>query len=165
MVDVVYVSGLNVLLGFPVSLVLLDSDIDTYGSRRGGGVNLESAKHGIVEVSSVLGASASSDGCSGIIPALLVLLGVATEQAGDGGDDDRKVAHRQSNTGLEGTKNGLPNTRDTNDQDGVDEADNGGGDGASEDRNQAEADGGGDANVPENPEGSNNQENIGESLG
>ena len=79
MVNVVPASGLNVLLCFPVSLVLLDSDIDTYSSRRGGGVNLKSAKHGIVEVSSILGAPTSSNGCGGVIPALLVLLGVAAE--------------------------------------------------------------------------------------
>jgi len=78
MVDVITATGLNVLLCFPVSLVLLDGDIDTY-SRRGGGVNLESAEHGIVEVSGILGAPASSDGGSGIIPALLVLLGVAAK--------------------------------------------------------------------------------------
>jgi len=133
MVDVVPATGLNVLLCFPVSLVLLDSDIDTYSSRRGGGVNLKSAKHGIVEVSSVLGASASSNGCGGVIPALLVLLCVATKEAGDSGDDDGKVADGQTDTGLEGTKDGLPNTGDTNNQDGVGEGDDGGDNGAGED--------------------------------
>src|ERR1700753_3121876 len=66
-------AGLDVLLCFPVSLVLLDSDINTYSSRRGRRVDLESAEHSIVEVASVLGASASPDSCSGVILALILV--------------------------------------------------------------------------------------------
>ena len=54
MVNIILAAGLNILLCFPVCLVLLDSDVNTYNSRRGGGVNLESAEHGVIEIASVL---------------------------------------------------------------------------------------------------------------
>ena len=165
MIDVFAAAGLNILLCLPVSLVLLDSDIDTYSSRRSGWVNLESAKHGIVGVASVLGTSASSNGRSGIIPALFVLLGIAAEQTSDSRDDDRKIAHGQCHSGLKGTDDGLPNTGDANDQDCMGEGGYGGGHGTGEDRNQTEANGGSNANISKNPKGCNDQEDVGESLG
>ena len=94
MVDVFAAAGLNILLCLPVSLVLFDSDINTYSSRRGRGINLEGAEHSVIEVAGVLGRSSSSDGCSGIVLALvLVFLGITTEETSDGGNDDGEVAH------------------------------------------------------------------------
>ena len=120
-------AGLDVLLCFPVSLVLLDSDINTYSSRRGRRVDLESAEHSIVEVASVLGASASPDSCSGVILALiLVLLGITAQETSDRGNDDREVAHGQGHTGLERADDSLPNTGEAKDQDGVGEGGDGG---------------------------------------
>lgn len=162
----VLAAGLDVLLCFPVSLVLLDSDINTYSSRRGGGINLESAEHGVIEVASVLGSSRSSDSCGGIILALiLVFLGVAAEETSDGRNDDREVADSQSDASLEGTDDGLPYTRESDDQDGVSEGSKGGGQRTSEDGDQTESDGRGDADVPENPERSDDQEEVREGLG
>lgn len=93
-INIIPAAGLDVLLCFPVSLVLLDSDINTYSSRRCRGVNLEGAEHGIVEVASVLGSPSSSDSCGGIILALiLVLLGITAEETSDSGNDDREVTH------------------------------------------------------------------------
>lgn len=115
MVDIFAATGLNVLLRFPVSLVLLNSDIDTYSSRRGRGIDFESAEHGVVEVASVLGTSTSPDGCGGVVPALLILLSVTAEETSNGRDNDGKVAHGQGDIGLEGTTNSLPSTGNTKD--------------------------------------------------
>ena len=80
MVDIFFTAtGLNVLLRFPVSLILLDSNVNTYSTRRGRGIDPESAEHGVVEVTGILGTSTSSDGCVSIVLALiLVFLGIAT---------------------------------------------------------------------------------------
>ena len=127
MVNIISVTSLNVLLCFPVSLVLLDSNINTYSSRRGRGINLEGTEHGIVEVASVLGSSSSSDSCGGIILALiLVLLGITAQETSDRGNDDREVAHGQGHTGLERADDSLPNTGEAKDQDGVGEGGDGG---------------------------------------
>jgi hypothetical protein len=165
MVDVRFDAGFDVLLCLPVSLVLLDSDINTYCSRRGGRIDLESAEHGVVEVSGVFGGARTSDGCGGIVPALLVLLGIPTEEASEGRNDDGEVADGQGDTGLEGANDGLPNAGEANDEDGVGEGGDGGGQGTGEDGDQSETDGGGHSNVSENPEGGDNQENVRKGFG
>ena len=166
MVDIFSVTGLNILLCFPVSLVLLDSDINTYSSRRGRRINPESAEHGIVDVTGILGSTGSSDGCSSIVLALILeLIKVAAEETGEGRNDDRKVAHGQGNASLKGTDNSLPNAREANDEDGMSEGSDGGGQGAGENRDQTESDGRGDTNVSEDPEGGDNQENVREGFG
>ena len=127
MVKIIPVTGLDVLLCFPVSPVLLDSDINAYSSRRGGGINLEGTEHGIVEATMVLGSSSPSDSCDGIILALiLVLLGITAQETSDRGNDDREVAHGQGHTGLERADDSLPNTGEAKDQDGVGEGGDGG---------------------------------------
>ena len=127
MVKIIPVTGLDVLLCFPVSPVLLDSDINAYSSRRGGGINLEGTEHGIVEVTMVLGSSSSSDSCGGIILAfILVLLGITAEETSDGGNDYREVAHGQCNTSLQGADGSLQETGGANDQDSVGEGSDGG---------------------------------------
>ena len=160
MINIIFAAGFDVLLGFPISLVLLDSDINTYSSRRGRRIDLESAEHGVVKVSSVFGAAGSSDGCAGIVLALFVLLWIAAEEASEGGNDNGEVADGQGDPGLEGTDNGLPNAGESDDEDGVGEGSDGSGDGTSENGDQAETNRGGYTNVSEDPEGSDNQENI-----
>ena len=152
MVNILAAADLDILLCFPVSLVLFDSDINTYSSRRGRRINLESAEHGIVEVASVLRSTGSSNSCGGVILALiLVLLGIATKETSDGGNDDRKVADGQCNTSLEGTNGSLPRTGKSDDQDRVSEGSESGGQGTGEDGDQTETDSRSDTDVPENP--------------
>ena len=160
MVDIRFCAGFDVLLGFPVSLVLLNSNINTYSSRRGRRIDLERAEHGVVKVPSVFGAATSSDGRGAIVPALLVLLGIASEETSEGRNDNGEVADGQGNAGLEGTNNSLPNAGESNDEDSVSEGDDGSGNGAGENRDQAESDRSGDPNVSENPEGGNDQEDV-----
>jgi len=161
MIDIVPATGLDILLCFPVSLILLDSDIDTYSTRRGGGVNSESTEHSVVEVVGIPGSSSSSDSYGGIVLALvLVFLSIAAQEASDSGDDDGKITHGQCDTGLKGADNSLPSAGEANDQDGVGEGGDGGGEGAGEDGDQTEADGGGDADISKNPEWGNDQEKV-----
>ena len=120
MINIILAAGLDIPLCFPVSLVLLDSDIDTYSSRGGGRVNLECAEHGVVDVASVLGTTGTSNSCGGIILALiLIFLGITAKETSDCRDDDGEVADSQCNSSLEGTDDGLPNTRESDEQDGV----------------------------------------------
>ena len=165
MVDIFPATGLDVLLCFPVSLILLDSDINTYSTRRGRGIDPESTEHGVVEVAGILGSSSSSDTRGGIVLAfILVFLSIAAENTSDSRNNDGKIAHGQGDTGLKGAEDSLPSAGKANDQDGVDETNNGGGQRAGEDGNQTEADGGGDANISENPEWSNDQQNVREGF-
>ena len=155
-INILFAADLNIPLCVPFSLVLLDSDINTYSSRRGSRMDFEGAEHGVVEVTSVLGRTGSSDSCGGVIPALiLVFLGIAAEDASDGRNHNREVADGQCNAGIKGSNDSLPNTGDSDDQDGVSKGGKGGSQGTHEDRDQTETDGGGDADIPENPEGSN----------
>jgi len=165
MVDIIAATGFDVLLRFPVSLILLDSDINTYSARRGHGIDLESTEHGVVEIAGILGGSGSSDSYVGIVLALIVYLSIATEETSDSRDDDGKVTHGQGNTSLKGANGSLPSAGNANEQDGVGEGSDGGGHRAGEDRNQTEADGGGNANISENPKWSNDQEDIREGPG
>ena len=160
MVDIRFCAGFDVLFCFPVSLVLLNSNINTYSSRRGRRIDLERAEHSVVKVPSVFGATASSDSRGGVIPALLVLLGIASEETSEGGNDNGEVADGQGNAGLEGTNNSLPNTGESNDEDSVGEGGDSSDNGAGEDRYQAESDRSGDPNVSENPVGGNDQEDV-----
>ena len=77
-VDVFIVTGFDALLRVPAGLVLLDGDLNTDRHRRGGAVNPEGSRCGIVEVSSVLESSSTSDGCSAVI-ALLVFPSISIE--------------------------------------------------------------------------------------
>lgn len=165
MVDICLVAGLNVLLCLPVSLVLLNSNINTYSSRRGRRIDLESTEHGVVEVSCVFGGARSSDSCGAIVLALLVLLWIAAEETSESRNDNGEVADSQGDTSLESTNNSLPHAGESNDEDGVGESSDGGGDGTGENGDQPETNGGGDTNVSENPEGSNDQENVRKGFG
>ena len=159
MIDVFVVTELNVLLHLPASLILLNTDVDADSRRRDGMISLEGAEHSVVEVPGVPGRSGSFDGC---VVVLLVFFGNTAEQSGSCRDYNGKVAHAQGDASLEGTNDSLPNTGDTNDQDCVCQGGNGRDQRTGKDRNQAEADGGREANVSEDPERSNDQENVGE---
>jgi len=166
MVDVYTAAGLNIFFCFPVSLLLLDSDIDMHSSGRVRVIDLESAEHSVIQVTGVLECSSPSDGYDGIVLALVpVFLGIAAENMSDDRNNNGEVAYGQGDSGLERTNDSLPNARETKDQDGVGEGDKSGDQGASENGNQSEANSGSDADLPENPEGSDDQENVGEGLG
>jgi len=165
MVDVSTAAGLNISLRFPVSLLLLDGDVDTYSPLRGGAINHESAEHSVIEVAGVLGCSSPSDGYKWMVLALVpVFVRIAAEKTSDDGNDDGEVAHGQGDSVLEGTNDGLPNAG-TKDQDGVGEGDKSGDQGTSKNGHQPEANSRTDVDLPENPEGSSDQDNIGDCLG
>jgi len=134
-------TGLNILLPIPASFVFLVSKLDTDSPRRGGMVDSRSA----------------------VVPVVLVLLRVAGEQTGDGGDNNGEVARAQSDASLEGTREGRPIGK-TKDHGGVCEGKEDGDPGTDKNHNQTEAGGGRDTNGSENPDGSDDQGNPGESL-